>query len=185
MLTLIVILSAVVPHQSFTWSQVQRCPSSPIVMQAKRGRRLSKELGSSSKKKRPALTTVEGISAPAEGKLKGWELGESRVRLTAATINGKLYVLESPCTRCAWELEKGEIRGDTVCCALCGQCYSVSTGKPGATVERGWLGSLAQRAPTTKAATPARTVRAAIDEASSAVQLDVAGSFLADELSKK
>ncbi|KAJ8602020.1 hypothetical protein CTAYLR_002782 [Chrysophaeum taylorii] len=152
---------------------------------AKKGR--LKELREASRgkknKNRKNLVRVPGISAPADGKLKGWELGnEKRVRLTAARVGHKLYAMESSCSRCGWELEKGSIvDGSSVACALCGQSYALATGKPGAVVnEKGWLANLARNAPTTKPATTARTVSAALqgDE----VWLDISGSSLAQDL---
>lgn len=160
--------------------------STTRVGMAKKGKLRELRSGSAPKKKRPDLVPVPGITPPARGKLKGWEIGRERpVRLVAARIGDQLYALESTCSRCAWELEKGDIvDGPAVSCALCGQTYSLSSGMPGAVVERSglnqWLGSLARNAPTTNVAKSARTVRCALD--GDVVLLDVAGSFLAEEL---
>lgn len=143
--------------------------------------------GRSTKKKNATdLMPVFGITPPVTGKLKGWEIGsENSVRLVAArTDTDKLYVLESACSRCAWELEKGELIDESIACALCGQTYALSSGDPGAVVERDglnkWLGNLARNAPTTRPAVTLRTVRAVLD--GDTVLLDIAGSFLAQEI---
>lgn len=138
--------------------------------------------------KAPDLLPVSGITPPVRGKLKGWEVGsENSVRLVAArTDNDELYVLESACSRCAWELEKGELIDESIACALCGQTYALSSGDPGAIVERDglnkWLGNLARNAPTTRPAVALRTVRAVVD--GDTVLLDIAGSFLAQEINR-
>ena len=128
--------------------------------------------GNKAPKKQKVLTKVPGITAPGEKTLKGWALevsGSESLRLTAATCNGRLYVLEAECGRCGWDLDKGDLRGSVagdpaVACALCGQTYSLVSGGPGGVVERqgaaGWVGGLARRAPTTNKARTQASVRA-------------------------
>ena len=55
------------------------------------------------KKKKIELTKVPGVTPPLEKKLKGWELDAPAgavVRLCAATVNERLYVMESSCSCC-------------------------------------------------------------------------------------
>lgn len=165
----------------------RRRPESAVAAKKRKGR-LVNELASSKQPKKPppALVPVPGISAPKDNAIKGWVLGppESPVRLAAVQSEGQLYVMDATCSRCSWELDKGHIHNkDSLCCPLCGQTYSLATGKPGVVVERAgfnkWLGDLARRAPTSRPAKTARTVRAALDGA--AVLLDIEGSFLAAE----
>ena len=137
-----------------------------------RARKLGLDSKKKTKKQKVTLTKVPGITAPEEKKLKGWALevaGSESVRLTAGTCNGKLYVLEAACSCCAWDLEKGDLRGSvtgepSVACGLCGQTYSLVTGEPGGAVEKqglgGFVGGLARRAPTTKKARTQVPVRA-------------------------
>ena len=137
-----------------------------------RARKLGLDSKKKAKKQKVTLTKVPGITAPEEKKLKGWALevaGSESVRLTAGTCNGKLYVLEAACSCCAWDLEKGDLRGSvtgepSVACGLCGQTYSLVTGEPGGAVEKqglgGFVGGLARRAPTTKKARTQVPVRA-------------------------
>ena len=107
-------------------------------------RLLSEGKKKKNKARKVTLTKVPGITAPEEKKLKGWALevaGSESVRLTAGTCNGKLYVLEAACGCCAWDLEKGDLRGSvtgepSVACGLCGQTYSLVTGEPGGAVEK-------------------------------------------------
>ena len=141
------------------------------------------------KKQKVTLTKVPGITPPAEKKLKGWALevaGRESVRLTAGTCNGKLYVLEAACGCCAWDLEKGDLRGSvtgepSVACGLCGQTYSLATGEPGGAVEKsglgGFVGGLARRAPTTKKARTQVSVRADVRDGD--VYLDLGSKLFA------
>ena len=99
-------------------------------------RRLLSEGKKKKKARKVTLTKVPGITAPENGKLKGWSLdiGESgTVQFCAATLNERLFVLERDCGCCGWELDKGDLRGSAaadpaVACCLCGQTYNLVTG---------------------------------------------------------
>ena len=123
----------------------------------------------------PGLQKIGGITAPTKDDVpKGWEIGEAR--LVGVKRGPKLFVMEAACSRCSWDLDRGTVEGDEICCPLCGQCYDLRTGKPGKAIDRGFLGNLAKNAPTTKKATTANTVTAAIDDG---IYLDCSeGSYL-------
>ena len=99
-------------------------------------RLLSEGKKKKNKARKVTLTKVPGITAPENGKLKGWSLdvGESgTVQFCAATLNERLFVLERDCGCCGWELDKGDLRGSAaadpaVACCLCGQTYNLVTG---------------------------------------------------------
>mmetsp|Transcript_235 Transcript_235/g.296 ORF Transcript_235/g.296 Transcript_235/m.296 type:complete len:132 (+) Transcript_235:17-412(+) len=95
-----------------------------VAAAAKKGRRKLRDLTEESTQK---FIPIPGISPPVEGKLKGWELGpeEKPLRLVAARINGKIYVFEAACSRCSWDLNKGQIIDNHIVCALCGQSYNL------------------------------------------------------------
>eukprot|EP00629_Pelagomonadales_sp_RCC1024_P012527 CAMPEP_0119288750 /NCGR_PEP_ID=MMETSP1329-20130426/37813_1 /TAXON_ID=114041 /ORGANISM="Genus nov. species nov., Strain RCC1024" /LENGTH=186 /DNA_ID=CAMNT_0007289533 /DNA_START=165 /DNA_END=728 /DNA_ORIENTATION=- len=140
--------------------------------------------GKKKKAKKVTLTKVGGITAPTSGKMKGWDLdvGDGAAQLTAATVNGRLYVLERECSCCGWELDKGDIRGSAsgeepaVACSLCGQAYGLATGEPSGVVQRkgvsGWVGGLARNAPTTNK--PRKHVSVRADLVDGDVYLDLA-----------
>ena len=99
-------------------------------------RLLSEGKKKKNKSRKVTLTKVPGITAPENGKLKGWslEMGEAgTVQFCAATLNERLFVLERDCGCCGWELDKGDLRGSAaadpaVACCLCGQTYNLVTG---------------------------------------------------------
>mmetsp|Transcript_37973 Transcript_37973/g.121865 ORF Transcript_37973/g.121865 Transcript_37973/m.121865 type:complete len:213 (+) Transcript_37973:49-687(+) len=138
-----------------------------------------------------ALTAIPGISAPiADDRPKGWDI--SGVRLAAVKRGDELFVMDASCRRCAWDLDKGTVEDDCLCCPLCGQCYDLKTGDPGAMVDRNFLGNLARKAPTTKPPTRAKVVRAELrsggggaenNNKKEEVLLDLSeGSYLAAQL---
>ena len=139
-------------------------------------RLLSEGKKKKNKARKVTLTKVPGITAPENGKLKGWslEMGEAgTVQFCAATLNERLFVLERDCGCCGWELDKGDLRGSAaadpvVACCLCGQTYNLVSGEPGGVVERkgvsGWVGGLARGAPTTNKARTQFAVRADVKD---------------------
>ncbi|KAJ1462807.1 hypothetical protein M885DRAFT_504175 [Pelagophyceae sp. CCMP2097] len=144
---------------------VRRAPA----MQGRKSRLGDLDPATAAKKDR-ILSPVGGITAPAKGKMKGWALqvGEKSVRLAAINTGGKLYVMESSCTCCAFELEKGTLVEDRVACPLCGQSFKLSNGALGPIFKRNkvadWLAGVTREAPTVKKATPARCVKAEVAE---------------------
>ena len=77
-------------------------------------RLLSEGKKKKNKSRKVTLTKVPGITAPENGKLKGWslEMGEAgTVQFCAATLNERLFVLERDCGCCGWELDKGDFAG--------------------------------------------------------------------------
>merc|ERR1712078_672941 len=94
-------------------------------------RLLSEGKKKKNKARKVTLTKVPGITAPENGKLKGWSLDMGDLRGSAAA-------------------------DPAVACCLCGQTYNLVTGEPVGVVERkgvsGWVGGLARGSPTTNKA---------------------------------
>lgn len=106
-------------------------------------------------------TEISGISLPRKDReIKAWDLniGSQRKVLVAARSGDKIFVLDGECSKCAWDMWKGQVvSGERIACPLCGSCYSLANGDPQGSVQRsgfsGFVGGLANQATSSKEST--------------------------------
>ncbi|CAM9629096.1 unnamed protein product [Chrysoparadoxa australica] len=126
-----------------------------------------------------AWSLVSGVTLPAkEGEMKAWELDlgweeAGPTKLAAIKHQGSYYAMESACTKCAWDLWKGDVLpadgkdSARVACPLCGTTYKLANGAPGEPIKRsglaGWVGGLAQQSTNFQQATTAKTFPVRVD----------------------
>mmetsp|Transcript_59084 Transcript_59084/g.163213 ORF Transcript_59084/g.163213 Transcript_59084/m.163213 type:complete len:213 (-) Transcript_59084:296-934(-) len=110
-------------------------------------------------------TAVNGVSIPQPGKIKAWALplgagGKEKI-LTCVNYASDLHVFDSSCTKCAWDMWKGDVvpteNEPRIACPLCGTTYVLSSGEPRAALKRegfqGWVGGLARTSTAAEQAT--------------------------------
>ena len=138
--------------------------------------KLQRELSGAPEDDGRAWTSLSGLSLPdIQTRVRGWALplGDEELSLAVVLDTAGYWALETSCTRCGFDLHKGELLSggaeSRIACPTCGTTFGVQTGTPGEPVERGGVGGivgkLALQATAGNPAAPAQTFPMKVENA--------------------